>query len=94
MNWSNILERLQQSMKVKLHSQILNISIVYNSRWQTSMTQGYKSWSHGMENVSIPEVNTLKNSSILAVSVPINISIKLDFVSVNSLRETYFVDAL
>ena len=36
----------------------------------------------------------LKNSSTLAVSVPINVSIKLGFVSVNDLRETYFVDSL
>ena len=36
----------------------------------------------------------LKNSSTLAVSVPINVSIKLDLVSVNGSRETYFVDAL
>ena len=44
---------------------------------------GYKSWSHGMTNVSIPEVNMLKNSWTLAVSVPINLSINLGFVSVN-----------
>ena len=43
-----------------------------NSRRQTSTTQGYRSWSHGIVNVSIPEVNMLKNSSTLAVSVPIN----------------------
>ena len=55
---------------------------------------GYKSWSHGMTNVSMPEVNTLKNSSTLAVSVPINLSIKLGVVYVNGPRETYFVDAL
>ena len=55
---------------------------------------GYKSWPHGMTNVSIPEVNILKNSSILAVSAPINVSIKLYFVFVNDHRETYFVDAL
>ena len=36
---------------------------------QTSMTQGYKSWSHSMTNVSIPEVNMLKNSWILAACV-------------------------
>ena len=36
----------------------------------------------------------LKNSSTLAVSVPINISIKLGFVFVNCPRETYFVDGL
>ena len=35
----------------------------------------------------------LKNNSILAVSVPINISIKLGFVYVNGPRETYFVNA-
>ena len=38
-------------------------------------------------------VNMLKNSSTLAVSVPINLSIKLGFVSVNGPRETYFVDS-
>ena len=53
-----------------------------------------KCWYHSMTNVSITEVNMLKNSSTLAVSVPINISIKLGFVSVNGPRETYFVDAL
>ena len=36
----------------------------------------------------------LKISSTLAVSVPINLSIKLGFVSVNSPAETYIVDAL
>ena len=55
---------------------------------------GYKRWSQGMTNVLIPQVNMLENSSILAVSVPINPSIKLGFVSVNGLRETYFMDAL
>ena len=74
-------------MKVKLHSQILNISMGYSSRRHNSMTQGYKSWSHNMTNVIIPEVNMLKNSSTFAVSVLINLSIKLGFVS-------YFVDAL
>ena len=46
-----------------------------------------------MTNVSIPEVNVL-NRPTLAVSVPINLSIKFGSVSVNSVRETYFVDAL
>ena len=55
---------------------------------------GYKSWSHGMTNVPVPEVNMLRNSSTLAVSVPINLSIKLGFVPVNGPRESYFVDAL
>ena len=63
----------------------------FQSRQQTSITQGYKSWSHGKKNISVPEVNMLKNSSTLAVSVPINLSIKLGFVSVNGLRQTYFV---
>ena len=45
-----------------------------------------------MINVSITEANMLKNSSTLAVSVPINLSIKLYFVSLNGCRETYFVD--
>ena len=49
-----------------------------------------------MKKVLIPEVYMLKNSSTLAVglSVPINLSIKLGFVSVNGPRETYFVDTL
>ena len=42
----------------------------------------------------VQEVNMLKNRSTLAVSVPINHSIKFSFVSVNCPRETYFVDAL
>jgi hypothetical protein len=45
-----------------------------------------------MANVSILVANMLKNSSTLAVSVAINISMKLCFVSVNGPRETYFVD--
>ena len=36
----------------------------------------------------------LKNNSKLGVSVAINYSIKLGFVPVNDVRETYFVDAL
>ena len=36
-----------------------------------------------MTNVSIPEVNMLKNSSEFAVFVPIKPSIKMCFVSVN-----------
>ena len=45
-----------------------------------------------MTNVSISEVNMLVNRSTLAVSVTINVCIKLGFVSVNGHRETYFVD--
>ena len=55
---------------------------------------GYKSWSQGMANVSIPEVDLFKSSSTLAVSFAIKLYIKLGFVSVNGPRETYFVDAL
>ena len=55
---------------------------------------GYKSWSYGMINVSVSEINMLKNSSTLAVSVPTNLSVKLDFVSVKDPRETYFLDKL
>ena len=36
----------------------------------------------------------LKNRSTLAVSVAINLSIKLGFVSANGPRETYFVNTL
>ena len=35
-----------------------------------------KKGSYGMKTVSIPEVNVLKNSSTLAVSIPISLSIK------------------
>ena len=55
---------------------------------------GHKSWSHGITNVSILEMNMSKNSSTVSVSDPINFSIKLGFVSVNNSRETYFVDVL
>ena len=63
-----------------------------NPRRQTTWTQGYKNWFHGMTNISIPEVNMFKHSSTFVVCVPINLSIKLGFVSVNGLRETYFVN--
>ena len=61
----------------------MSVTQWFQTRWKSSTTQGYKSWSHDMTNVSIPEVHMLTNSSTLAVSVPINISIKLGFVSVN-----------
>ena len=65
---------------------------VSNLREQTHTTQECGSWSYGITDVSIPEVNIL--SSTLAVSVPINLSIKLRFVSVNGSWEIDFVDAL
>ena len=73
--------------------------MIERQRWvshrrQTSLTQGYKSWSHSMTSVSVPELNKMKNSSTFAVSVPINLYVKLGFVSVNGPGETYFVDAL
>ena len=61
-----------------------------NPRRQTSAREGYKSWSHGMTNVSILEANMLKNSSTLPVSVSIYISIKLGLVPANGPRETFF----
>jgi hypothetical protein len=45
-----------------------------------------------MTNVSIPVKNMLKKSWTFAVSVAINISMQLHFVSVHGPRETYFVD--
>jgi hypothetical protein len=45
-----------------------------------------------MTIVSIPVANMLKNSLTLAVSVAINISMKLCFVSVNGPREPYLLD--
>ena len=50
--------------------------------------------SRGVTDVSVPEVNMLKNSSTVAPSFPINLSIKFGFVYVNGPRETYFLDAL
>ena len=72
----------------------MEVSVTQRFQSQTAKfyDTGYKSWFYGMTNVSIPELNMLKNSSTLAVSGPINLSIKLGFVSVNGPRETYFVD--
>ena len=81
-------------MKLKFNSQVLNISIGYYTRRQTSTTQGYESWSHCMTNVSFSEMNILINISVLVMSLPISLSIKLSFVSINGTRETYFVDEL
>ena len=70
------------------------------TQWFQSQTADFhdtgikKSWSHGVTKVSFPEVNMLKNSSTLAVSIPINLSIALGFISVNGPRESYFVEAL
>ena len=47
-----------------------------------------------MTNVSNMELNMLKYSSTLAVSLPINLSSKLGFVSANGRRENYFMDEL
>ena len=69
------------------------------SQWFQSQTADfydtiYKSSSHNMTNISITEVKMLENSSTLALSVLINLYIKVGFVSVNDPRETNFVDAL
>ena len=69
------------------------------SQWFQSLAAdfydtGYKSWSHGMTNVSISEVNMLKTTSTLAVSISINRSIKLGFVSLYGRKKTFFVDTL
>jgi hypothetical protein len=45
-----------------------------------------------MTNVSIPVANMLEKSRTLAVSVAIDISIPLCFVSVHGPREPYSVD--
>ena len=66
------------------------VSRWFQSQAADSYNTGYKIWSHGMTDVSIPKAN----NSILAVSAPINISIILGLVSVNGPRETNFVDAL
>ena len=58
----------------------INITQWFQSLAVTSMIQVHKCWSHGVTNISIPEANMLKNSSTLAVSVQINLSIKLGFV--------------
>ena len=76
----------------------VSVSVSVFSRWQRGITQsqaayfydkGYKNWSHGMRNVSIPELNILKNIPTLAVSVPINISLKLCFVSLRGAGRPY-----
>ena len=69
------------------------------SRWFQSQAAdfydtGYKIKSHGMIIVTIPKVTLFKNSSILAVSVPINLSIMLAFVSVSGPGETNILYAL
>ena len=54
---------------------------------------GYKIKSHGISKLSISELNMFQSSSTLAVCVPINLSITLDFVSLKWPRESYLVDA-
>ena len=65
------------------------------SKWFQSQTAdfyntGYIIWSHDMKNVSIPEVNILKNRSTFAVTAPIILSIKLHFVSFCKRLITHF----
>ena len=61
-------------------------------RDQASTAQGYRFCLHDTTNVSIPDVNMFKNSATLAVYIPMNLSIKLSFVSVNEPTESYFVN--
>ena len=61
----------------------MNVKQWFQSHAADVCDTGYKNWPHGMTNVSGSEVNTLKNGSIRAVSVTINLSIKLGFVSVD-----------
>ena len=65
----------------------------FQSKRKTSTTQDTKA-DRILWQMSIPGVTMLKNSSILTVSVPINLFITFGFVSVNGPRENYFVDAL
>ena len=69
----------------------MGVTVVLIPDGRSSATQDAR-WFHGMRSISILVVNMLKSSSTLAVSVTINISIKLSFISVNGPRETDFVD--
>ena len=71
-------------------------------RWVLQRFQSY-GWLLGhrntkvgpsMTNDSIPELNMLKNSSKLPVSVSISLRVTLGFLSANGPKETNFVDAL
>ena len=57
----------------------MSVTQWFQSQAADCYNTGYKTWSYGMTNVSFPEVNMLKNSSTLAVSVPVNLSIKCMF---------------
>ena len=59
------------------HQRFQNDRRRWVSQWLQSQAANFyhtacKSWSHGMINVSITEVNMLENSSTFAISVPIN----------------------
>ena len=97
MNSLNILERLQQKMKVKLRSEILNISkVIIPGRRLLRQRDTKVGWSTVWKMSQFRRwIRMLKNSAtIIIVSVPINLSTTLGFVSVNGSRETYLVDAL
>ena len=61
----------------------MSVTQWFQSQAATSTTQRYKNWFHGMTDVSIPEMNMLKNSPTLVVSVPKNLTTKLGFGIVN-----------
>ena len=62
----------------------MSVTQLFQSQATEFYDTRHKTWSHGMTNDSIPEVNKLKNNSTLAITVPINFSIKLRFVSVKA----------
>ena len=76
-------------------------NVQQDPRYEMSVTQWFQSqvadFYHTGIQTLVPRYDkclTYKNSSTLAVSFPINLTIKLGFVSVNGARETYFVDML
>ena len=54
---------------------LCTLALGYNLKTANFYDTGYRTGSHGVINVSFPEVNMLKNSSTLAVSDPINLYI-------------------
>ena len=65
-------QRFQNDREAKL-----NVTQWFQTQATDFYDTEFKIWSHGMTNVSSPEVNLLENSSILALCVLINLFIKL-----------------
>ena len=90
-----LLKKLLSGQRQRFHNDReaeMSVTQWFQSQAADITTQGYKSWSNVMTNVSVPEVNMLKNSSTLAVSVPIILSIKFGVLFIKGPRKTYFVD--